>query len=125
MSFFDRWNAGHKARNDSPAYDDYKPQVDKLPADYGQHPLWCRTVGHDGPCQVSTAAIGENGVRFAVTVTYNRTAENPRPQTVVEVGGESTRLDSDEAAPVFGLAGSWLALMSLPRPKPAEVEPQS
>lgn len=117
---------GHKARNDSPAYDDLKPpKRDGLPVDYNQHPLWCTSTGHDGPCQATTAAAGTGGVRFKVTVVYDRTVKDPSPVTVVEVGGRSTRLNAVEAAAVFGLAGSWLARMSLPHVKPAESEPQS
>lgn len=120
-AFWDRLRAGHKARNDSPAYDDYKaPKRDGMPADYRQHPLWCHAIGHDGPCQASTAATGTGGLRLKVTVVYDRTAKDPRPVMVVEVGGRSTRLDADEAAPVFGLAGSWVSPMNLPRTKPAE-----
>ncbi len=123
--FWDRVRAGHKARNDSPAYDDYKPKRDGLPADYGQHPLWCQVAEHDGPCKASTAAIGAGGVWFTVTAVYDRTAKNPRPVMTVQVGEQATQLDADEVAPVFGLAGSWVARPSLPRVKPAEAESEA
>lgn len=127
MSIFDRYRAGHRARNDSPAYDDLKPpKRDDIPTDYGQHPLWCHNTGHDGSCQTSTAVTDPDGVRFKVTVLYDRTVKDPRPQMVVEVGGRPCRLDADKAVTVFGLANTWLAPMSLPHPRPAErSEPQS
>lgn len=125
-AFWDRMRAGHNSRNDGPSYADLKPpKRDEMPADYGQHPLWCHTTGHDGPCQASNAVTDADGVRFKVTVVYDRAAKEPRPEMVVEVGGRASRLDADKAASMFGLAGSWLAPMSLPHTKPAESEPQS
>lgn len=124
MNLFRNLRAGHKARNDSPGYHDLKPQP--VTADYGTHPLWCHNVGHDGPCQASTAVTDTDGVRFKVTVVYDPIGKESRPQVTVEVGGRVSRLDADKAAAMFGLVGSWLAPMSLPHTEPvkSDAEPK-
>jgi len=112
VSFFDRWTAGHKARNDSPAYHDLKPQP--VPADYGTHPDWCRQ-GHDGPCSISFAVTDPNGVRVKVTVGYDDETSDTR--LTVEVGGRSAVLDGDNARRSLNRLTGWLTPTTRHRPK--------
>lgn len=115
MSIFDRWTAGHKARNESPAYDDLKkPAADTLPADYGTHPDWCRQ-GHDGPCSISFAVTDKDGVRVKVTVGYDD-ADCDTTLTV-EVGGRAARLDGDNARRSLNRLTGWLTPTTRTRPK--------
>ena len=112
MSFFDRWTAGHKARNDSPAYHDLKPQP--VPADYGTHPLWCHRAPHDGPCVDSTAVTDPNGRRVKFTVSVDPDGSEP-PTVTVEVGGQAATLDAETANAAAGRLAGLLSEFQLPQ----------
>jgi hypothetical protein len=114
VNIFDRWTAGHKARNDSPAYDDLKPQADKLPADWGLHPLWCHRAPHDGPCVDSTAVTDPNGRRVKFTVTVDPGSSEP-PTVTVEVGGQAATLDAETANAAAGRLAGLLSEFQLPQ----------
>ncbi|MFD6565459.1 hypothetical protein [Micromonospora profundi] len=105
--------AGHKARNDSPAFHDLKPQA--LPVDYGTHAIWCHRVGHDGPCAISFAVTDPNGVRVKLTVGYDDAASDTT--VTVEVGGRAAVLDGDSARRTLTRLTGWLSPSTRTRPK--------
>lgn len=113
MSIFDRWTAGHKARNESSAIHDLKPQP--LPADYGTHAIWCHRTGHDGPCTISFAVTDPNGVRMKLTVGYDDAAGDTT--LAVEIGGRVAQLDGDEVRRSLGRLAGMLTPSTRTRPK--------
>ncbi len=114
--FWDRVRAGHKARNDSPVYDDLKPSMrETLPAEFGTHPIWCHRGNHDGLCSISFAVTDPNGVRLKLTVGYDDAASDTT--VTVEVGGRAATLDGDSARRTLNRLTGWLAPSTRTRPK--------